>query len=416
MKSKSVLYFYIISIFLLANGALSNFIFARLHLSIWRQLIFALGLYFMIREIKKIGYSGLSAYVHKIRGFFFVIVAFSLLTIIIDQFNVVRIAFTWWAYFSGLPFIIFPFVAGNCGWSEKKFNYFFIYLGIFQTVGLIIDFFTGGIFTNTFKVMADDTEHLIEMGRYCFLAEAPTTFGVYYAICMMVCMKEFLREQSASKKYVLLIIAVSFLIGAWFTGSRQIVFVLGLVFSLSLVYLLMFSRKGVTSVLLLALTISVAAPTVMSKLYSDAAYEERYSDDSVKEDMRYQWWREGMQYCIFDFDIKRIVIGEAVGYVHGQKALPGERIGRHFENSIWTRMSETGIIGIWLFIFPVLIVLKNFKIRSFIDVLTLSAMIGYLFVSYVSPNGEHQTSQMSLYLAFGLYLYSKFYQNENVRI
>lgn len=416
MKSKSVLYFYIISIFLLANGALSNSIFARLHLSIWRQLIFALGLYFMIREIKKIGYSSLSAYVHKIRGFFVVIVFFSLLTIIIDQFNIVRIAFTWWAYFSGLPFIIFPFVARNCGWSEKKLNYFFISLGIFQTVGLIIDFFTGGIFTNTFKVMADDTEHLIEMGRYCFLAEAPTTFGVYYAICMMVCMKEFLREQSASKKYVLLIIAISFLIGAWFTGSRQIVFVLGLVFALSLIYLLMFSRKGVTSVLLLGLTISLAAPTLMSKLYSDSAYEERYSDDSVKEDIRYQWWREGMQYCIFDFDIKRIVIGEGVGYVHGQKALPGERTGRHFENSIWTRMSETGIIGIWLFIFPILIVLKNFKIRSFIDVLTLSAMIGYLFVSYVSPNGEHQTSQMSLYLAFGLYLDSKFYQNENVRI
>ena len=123
-----------------------------------------------------------------------------------------------------------------------------------------------------------------------------------------------------------------------------------------------------------------------------------------------------MQYCIFDLDIKRIFIGEGVGYVHGQKALPGERIGRHFENSIWARMSESGIIGIWLFIFPILIVLKNFKIRSSIDVLTLSVMLGYLFVSYVSPNGEHQTSQMSLYLVFGLYLYRKFNQNKNVRI
>lgn len=416
MKSKSVLYFYIISIFLFANGALSNFIFTRLHLNIWRQLIFALGLYFMIREIKDIGYSSLTAYVHKIKGFFFIIVAFSLLTIIIDQFNVIRIAFTWWAYFSGLPFIIFPFVARNCGWSEKKLNYFFISLGLFQTVGLIVDFFTGGIFTNTFKVMTDNTEHLIEGARYCFLAEAPTTFGLYYAICMMFCMKEFSREQSVLGKYVLLVIASSFLIGAWFTGSRQIVFVLGLVFALLLIYLLIFSRKGVSSVLLLGLTISLAAPSVMAKLYSDSAYEERYSDDSVKEDIRYQWWREGMQYCIFDMDIKRIVIGEGVGYVHGQKALPGERTGRHFENSIWTRMSETGIVGIWLFIFPILIVLKNFKTRSFVDVLALSAMIGYLFVSYVSPNGEHQTSQMSLYLAFGLYLYSKFYQNENVRI
>lgn len=416
MKSKSVLYFYIISIFLLANGALSNYIFARLHLSIWRQLVFALGLYFMIREIKKINYSCLSAYIRKIRGFFFVIVVFSLLTIIIDQFNVVRIAFTLWAYFSGLPFIIFPFVARNCGWSEKKLDYFFISLGIFQTVGLVIDFSTGGIFTNSFKVMADDAENLIEMGRYCFLAEAPTTFGVYYALCMIMCMKEFLREPSVSRKYVLLIIAVSFLVGAWFTGSRQIVFVLGLVFALSLIYWLVSSRKGVISVLLLGLTISLAAPTVISKLYSDSAYEERYSEDSVKEDIRYQWWREGMQYCIFDLDIKRIFIGEGVGYVHGQKALPGERIGRHFENSIWTRMSETGIIGIWLFFSPILIVLKNFKIRSSIDVLTLSAMLGYLFVSYVSPNGEHQTSQMSLYLVFGLYLYRKFYQNKNVRI
>lgn len=416
MKSKSVLIFFIVSIFLLANGAFSNYLFARLHLTIWRQLIFVVGLYFMIKELRNIGYAPLARYVSKVKNFFFLIIVFSFLAVVLDQFNIIRIVYTWWAYFSGLPFIVFPFIASKCGWSDKKINWLFIFLGLFQTGGLLLDFMTGGVFTTTFKVIGDEGEGLAEMGRYCFLAEAPTTFGVYYALCMMMCMKEFLSEKSNTRRYLLLLIAASFIIGAWFTGSRQIVFVLGLVFVSSLVYIFFFSGQGFSSIMLLVVTASLAAPTVMNKLYSDSAYEERYSDESISEDIRYQWWREGMEYCLFDFDVKRILIGEGVGYVHAQKAQPGERVGRHFENSIWTRMSESGIAGIILFILPIIMLLKNFKLRSFVDIATLSAFAGYLFVSYVSPNGEHQTSQMSLYIVFGLFMYDRFRKNNYLKI
>ncbi|MCM1221094.1 MAG: hypothetical protein NC113_02940 [Bacteroides sp.] len=414
MKSKKILYFYIISIFLLANGAFSNFVFAKLHLSIWRQLIFIVGLYFMTKELKYINYQPLSRYVSKVKLFFFIVIIFSFLTIFIDHFNLVRIAYTWWAYFSGLPFIIFPFVASNSGWSERKINWFFIFLGLFQTGGLLLDFMSGGIFTSTFKVIGEDPNGLVEMGRYCFLAEAPTTFGVYYALCMMMCMKEFLSTSSATIRYVLLLIAISFIIGAWFTGSRQIVFVLALVFIASIVYSF-FTSKGSSSILLLALTVSMAAPTIMNQLYSNSAYEERFSDESIAEDVRYQWWREGMEYCLLDFDVKRIAIGEGIGYVHAQKALPTERVGRHFENSIWTRMSESGILGIILFVLPVIFVLRNFSWKSFVDITTLATFTGYLFVSYISPNGEHQTSQMSVYIILGLFLYDRYTKKRFLR-
>lgn len=416
MRNKQVLCFYVLSIFLLANGAFSNYIFTRLHLSMWRQLIFALGLYIMVRQLRTIGYNFLSSYVKKVRVYFLIIVAFSFLTIVFDHFNLIRITYTWWAYFSGLPFIVFPFVAAKSGCSDRQVNWLFIVLGLFQTIGLITDYFTGGIFTTTFQVISKDSNDLIELGRYCFLSETPTTFGVYYTLCMIMCFKEFLREQVTTSKFIVLIIATSYIIGAWFTGSRQIVVVLALVYSLLIVYVLISSRKSLMSLVLLAFTIYFFSPALTMELYDDDAYEERYSNNSVKEDTRYKYWEEGMQYCVFDLDAKRILIGEGVGYVHAQKAKPNERIGRHFENSIWTRMSESGIIGIWLYVLPIIVLIKNYRKKSFVDFATLVAFAGYLFISYVSPNGEHQTSQMSLYLAFGLFLYERYSHDQQLKI
>ena len=46
---------------------------------------------------------------------------------------------------------------------------------------------------------------------------------------------------------------------------------------------------------------------------------------------------------------------------------------------------------------------------TFLNISLLSFFLSYIFISYVSPNGSYQTTQMIVYLAWGVYLKKDFY-------
>lgn len=403
MKSKYIIYFYFISIFLIANGSFANFIFTSLHFSVWRQCIWFFGLFLVFKYTSFFGDVNLKRLVRRERNYFIIILILSLVTVLTYEFNIVRIVYAWWQYFCGLPFVLFPFFLKHAGWDDNKVAKVFIYFGLFQTIGLLLDYLSGGFFTVTFQVR-ESTDGLLENGRYCFLAETPSTFGIYYCLCLVMTLKEILYTQSFVKKLLLLFLSMSYVIGAWFTGSRQIVAALLIVLIVALYLLYRRDRRIRVPMLTIIFVSSLFFPLVMGKLYQEDAYSNRYSASTIQEDERVNSWRMGFEYCIGEMNIKRILLGEAVGFVSGQKALDNEATGFHFENSYWARMSETGLVGLGLFLLPFWVLLKKMNRERLSELLYFSFMLSFLFTSYVSPNGASTTAQMSIFLILGFFL------------
>lgn len=406
MKNKLIIYYYLISIFLIANGAFSNFLFLNLHFSAWRQFIWIIGIYLMNQYSYSFNDFRLNQLMNKEKVSFLIVCLLSLITIITYNFNLMRITYSCWLYFSGLPYVIFPFFLNKCGWNDHKINRIFIFFGIFQTVGLLADYLSGGFFTLMFQV-GDDSYSLLENGRYCFLAETPSTFGIYYSLCMVMTLKELIISKTSFKKMILFLVSISYIIGGWFTGSRQIVAVLVLVLLVAVWFLIKKDKKSQNILLIASVLLIFIAPKLESALYKQTAYNNRYSVESIKGDEREELWRKGFNYCIAEMNVKRIIMGEAVGFVSGQKAAKNEASGSHFENSYWARMSEIGLFGIWLFLLPLSILLRHFEKRNIFELLYLTFMLSFLFTSYVSPNGASPTAQMSIFIILGFFISEK---------
>lgn len=402
------LVYYIVSIFMLANGAMFTWLFQILHFPVWRQAIWGVGLIYLFKYARRTHSALLKKYLRDNAIFFYIVILLSLLTILLEHFNIVRIVYAWWMYFSGLPFLLFPFVATQEGWSESKVNYFFIGLGTFLSIGLIIDYMTGGMFTSMFLLQtSSDLSGLLESGRYCFLSEAPTTFGVYYAFCMVFCIRQLSTESRTHRQLILMFITLLYILGAWFTGSRQIVAVLLLVFLPGILWLFFKGKRNKIAFGVLFFILLSVVPAVKVFIFSDDSYQERYSSESVKEDIRYTYWERGFRESITEAEPKRLLIGDAVAKSQGQKAKEGELTGSHYENTFWSRMSEMGLVGLFMFCYPVIFLLKYMNYKLLDDLLILAVMVVFLFISYVSPNGIHQTSQMVLNLGLGLFMLNK---------
>lgn len=403
---KNYIYIFFISIFMLANGSVFTWLFLGTPLSMWRQLIWIWGLYIMTKHYLKFHDVRLNKFIKTHTFFFWYVVVLSIITIIMYQFNLMRIAYAFWMYFSGLPFVLLPYIISrNKTMTSATFYKIFVYLGLFLTLGLITDYMTGGMFTSMFLLAtSSDLEGLLEAERYCFLSEAPTTFAIYYCFCLISSLYMMYVEKQSKRKFLYLSISLLYFVGAWFTGSRQIVAALGIVFAISMIYYIFFVRDNKSTILTSLVALAFILPSMKYIFFSSESYEERFSTESIKEDNRYAAWEDGLNETVLSGDVKMTTIGKAVALVQGQKAAKGEITGRHYENTYYSRWSELGIYGTLFIFIPVLFVFKRMKKLDLFNVLLTSLFLSYFFICYISPNGIHQTTQMTLYLSIGLFL------------
>ena len=91
----------------------------------------------------------------------------------------------------------------------------------------------------------------------------------------------------------------------------------------------------------------------------------------------------------------------------GQKALKGESLDTHYECSFIARMLDVGIIGVIMLLYPIFMFLRQVSVHRFSDCLLSCFFMSYFFISLVSPNGAHQTTQMVVFLALGLLVNKK---------
>lgn len=406
------LYYFLISIFMLANGSLFTWLFQGTPLSIWRQLIWLIGVVVFIRYLRQTD-DGELWKVGKLHLYLFVYIVFlALFTLAIYNFNLVRLAYAFWIYFSGIPFMLLPFIWSDSGIKAQRFYDMFIGLGCFLTVGLVTDYLSGGFFTKMFLIsVVSSLKDILKDGRFCFLSEAPTTFGVYYCFCLFCTLYRLYISESNMTKLILLLVSLTYMVGGWMTGSRQIVFVLALTFFVSMAYYLCFVMDKKQFIIPVVVIVAFAIPSVKSFLFADEAYQNRYSAKLIKKDSRYTAWERGFKENVVD-DVGIFLVGKAVALSQGQKALKNELLGSHYENTYFSRLSEIGVMGIVLLLLPVLYLCRYWSRSSFFNVALFAFFLSYLLISYVSPNGTHQTTQMTIYLAFGLFLKRKYFEIE----
>ena len=290
---------------MLGNGALFTWLFQGTPFAMWRQLIWIIGLIILYKKIIYVDIFNIKSILNILGVIFIINVLQALYAIAVLDFNLVRIGYGFWTYFSGIPFLLFPYFfieyTKTTGKSRLLFLDLFIYMGLFLTIGLIVDRISGGIFTKLFLIsMSNGLLGLLDSGRYCFLCEAPTTFGVYYCFCMFCTLYRLYLSESNKSKLILLVISISYIVGGWMTGSRQIVLVLGIVFVIIFGFYTLFinDRKSYITFGIVLLFLSV--PYIESFLYSDKAYKERFSSSSVAKDKRSQYWEEGFKENVSD--------------------------------------------------------------------------------------------------------------------
>ena len=282
-----VIFFYLVSIFMLANGSLFTWLFQGTPLNIWRQLIWILGLIIFFKYIRSLESIKLKKVVNVHLYIFIFIVFQALLTFAIYNFNFIRLLYAFWIYFSGLPFLLLPFLWREKLFSAQKFYDIFVCLGIFLTIGLIFDYLSGGFFTRMFLIsVSSSLKDMLNDGRYCFLSEAPTTFGVYYCFCLFCTLYRLYICNDTKSKLMYLVIILSYIIGSWLTGSRQIVFALVLTFFVSVFYYIFCVRDKKSYLVVGILLLLFAIPYVKFFLYSEESYQNRYSVELLKKDAK----------------------------------------------------------------------------------------------------------------------------------
>ena len=403
---------------MLANGSLFTWLFQGTPFAMWRQLIWIIGLIILYKYSNIVNFDGIRK-ILKILFVFFVINVFqALFTFAVYNFNPLRITYTFWAYYSGVPFLLFPYLF-ICSKGEKSkrhlsFLNIYIYLGIFLTVGFITDRVLGGIITK-FLLLRNKESILgmIDDGRFCFLSESPTIFGVYYCFCMICTLYRLYISDTNKTKLILFVVAFSYVIGGWMTGSRQIVLALGVVLLLPISYYTFFVRDKKTY-LPFAITILLFSFTsVFSFLYSDKAYERRFSSSTIKKDNRSQLWKKGFKENVSD-NVAILYFRKAFGLAHDQKWKKGEIKGPNYENTYYLRISEIGITGVFLLLLPFLFLIFCWDGFDFFNVCLLSFYISYMVISYISPNGGHQTTQMVVFMALGMNLIKDEFKREKM--
>lgn len=399
---------------MIANDAFFTWLGMITHISFWRQLIWIIGL-FIVYKILTVANNKLP-YIKSIyrnyKKIFIVVTIFSVITLILNGFSLLRIVYAIWNYSFGLPFLLFPYVCKQCDWDNRKFNNLFIILGTFLSIGILTDFLSGGLITSMFLIAVTQEDAAFEAGRYCFLSTAPTIFAVYYCFCLFCCLNEFSRTDSFLKKYLLFFLSVLFIFGSIFCGSRQTLIALILVECLGFWSLFKTNKSVVVMAFLVACTSYLFLPIASSMLSDNQGFQERYNSEAFQEDDRTSTWMKGVNHCILSPNIRTVLIGDGVGYTQGKGADSPKDVGSHFENTFLARISDVGwFLALWMLLLPVYYIVKYRRFKLTVNNLYISLVLAYLFICMISPNGAAETTQMSLFIILGKFLEDNGYEH-----
>lgn len=397
-------YIYLLFVIMLSNGLLFNYLLAGF--SIWRQLIWLIGTSIFISFLFT-NYN----FIKKQKVFFhfrlslLILLIYLLVDLIIKEYNFVRVIYGLFVYLFGYSFLTLPFIVTNLK-KEISFFKFLAWLGIFISIGLIIDGVNNNIFFFLKAYASEVSVEDFELNRASFLSESPTIFGMSLLLCLISNL--YTSHLSKSKFWQIFYILTSFIFlgGAWFSGARQVFFILLFTEILFFIYK---SYKDISKLLIflflilpvLILTYKFINPNIDDTNVSK--YSERFTSDTDGGNAtRIEAWTEGLNQ--FSLNNLSLFTGHGLSYTMGQQALPSEEVGYHMESSVWAVFSEGSIFLWYVFFWPWIYSIKLWlKMKpSLLKLLIFSFLISYIFTGFVSPNSSHPLASMSLFIVMGL--------------
>lgn len=405
---KKYLYFYLIAIIMMANDALFNWIGAIVGIPFWRQLIWVMGLVVLFKIVKNRRYQ--IPYMRKTYKQYTIlsgiVVTLAMLTLLLEGFNIVRILMSFFEYFFGIAFLVFPFVCSQSGWDRSKVNKFFIILGCFTSTGLLLDFSMGGAITSFFKIVTTqsiDEYQFDYYGRFCFMSTTDSIFTLMLCLSTYCCFREFSEKKSASSKLLLLVLSAYIMFGSIFTGARQTLVALLIVEAFGIFYVLKGNKRGLLFLGSTVVVILLVTPTAQGILSKNVGFENRFNKEALQEDERDAVWQEGFRYCFVNTTLQRVLIGDGVGYTLGTYAGSNESKSRHYENTFFARIIDVGVpITFALLLTPVFFMLMHHRKKK-VNILYYGVLLAYVFIGLVSPNAASNQSQMSLFILLALF-------------
>jgi len=393
-----------------ANGALFSFLTIGTPLVLWRQMLFIVGL-LIIFQIPKQLFANNAAVknitiVHLV---YLVYLAFSSLYVYIGfGFNDVRIAYSWWLYLCGVPFFFLPIIYFKKNGSALVFFRYFAILGVFQGVGLAIDANTTLFHIVKYAAFGQETVEMAYEGenRASFLSDSITSFSVSYAFSILSLLWLFYKEKKMYFSFLYLFGACICVSGAWFTGSRQIFICMVTILLAGVGWLVVWGngRHKIVIAISVIVTLVCFGKPLGDFLLSNEELNQRYSVEYTDGDPRVQMWKSGVDSSFSPSCFRYLIIGHGISYASGQKALAGEVVGSHYENTIFHRISEVGLLGTLIYLYPVYYLLMAlYRSRwGYFEFLSFCIVVLYLFVAMVSPNGAYPLTMMTMYMLCGM--------------
>jgi hypothetical protein len=289
------------------------------------------------------------------------------------------------------------------------------WLGIIISIGLIIDGLNNNIFSFV-RAYYIDTDVEVEINRATFLSEACTILGISQLLFMCCNLLIFHLSESKFWKVFYFLTTFIFLIGGWFTASRQVFFILLISELLALSYWLKTKHKRIFLGLLTLIPLIIFTYSFLEFNRNDFesnSYAERYTKDTDGGNaVRVEAWEKGInQLSISNFPYW--FFGHGFTYTMGQQSLPNEKVGYHMESSVWAMFSECGFFSWCVFFWPWLYSVKLWikMKKSFIKILFFCILVSYIFTAFVSPNATHFLATMSLFIVLGFMINFRYADN-----
>lgn len=401
---------------MITNSLLFGFLFRSIGFQFWRQVIWLIGAVIFYKIIRNQPDGQL--YLKKLLGYFktciIILLLFAIKTMLFDQFGFVRVFDAVLKNVYGIAFLGMAYFFTSD--KQRLFNFFSL-LGIFISIGLIIDSITPvfAIFQISESIVVRSSD------RATFLTENPTTLGVFYNFLMLCTFYTFYISKTVVMKLFYFSSIFSYLLGALLTGSRQIVLIM--VVSILIVCFGLAIKKTKRFILLLFFTAIVFIflgsniASVFNKMTTDLG--NRYTAKAVSEDtQRRGQWIEGAKQLLPE-NMLYWFWGKGLGVASDRfVANSNENIGSHFENTYFARFSEMGLFSWYILLFPIVYFFQLFAKakKTFFSFLMLASVVAYCSICWISPNGAAPQSQATLFLTIGLFLYRERYDVDSFSI
>lgn len=418
MKDKFVLSFYVLSIFLMFNDGLSNALFGMVGVNFWRQLIWIATYIILFHYIRQndISIIKIRQICKSYKKLFSMVTVLALVTMLVDNFNIVRIIYAFYEYSFGVPFILFPYIWRKCGYDIKYFYKLFIGIGMFLSIGLLVDYGSGGLITAMFALSSDAADYSVHFGRHNFLSTTDSIFSIYYSLCLLSCFFLFNVVNKKLYRLLLMLISMFFVFSSIFCGARQTLACLCIAELFGLYSVFKNAKSSILLVFVTSIIVLNLLPSAQNFLSDNKGFQSRYTSDAIKEDERGNTWEKGLDDCFLSPSLRRITIGDGVGLTMDQHAYKSEKIGPHYENTFLARISELGlVVGLWSLLIP-FYYFKRYRTINRDRLLYLGFIASWFFISLISPNGASNQSQMTLFFVLGMALmYSPNYSSSIIK-